>query len=91
MLPTSRCVILVPVAGAIDLGTLEASWKEHLGLLGKQVVAECHDGTYHGRLVGLSFRCIELAGPGEASLVLAPERIQHLFEAAEPERTSPYS
>ncbi len=69
-----------------DLGTLEACWKEHLGLLGKQVVAECHDANHRGRLVELSFGCVELAWPGEPLLVLAPERIQHLFEAAEPTR-----
>jgi BirA family biotin operon repressor/biotin-[acetyl-CoA-carboxylase] ligase len=67
-----------------DLGALEANWKEHLGLLGKQVVAECHDGTYRGRLRNMSFHGVELARPGEPSLVLAPERILHLWEAAEP-------
>jgi BirA family transcriptional regulator, biotin operon repressor / biotin---[acetyl-CoA-carboxylase] ligase len=70
-----------------DLGTLEASWKGHLGLLDKQVVAECHDGVYHGRLLELSFRGVELARPGEPSLMMAPERIQHLGEASEPIET----
>jgi biotin-(acetyl-CoA carboxylase) ligase len=69
-----------------DLGTLETSWKEHLGLLGKHVVAECPDATHRGRLIELSFRAVELARPGEPSLVLAPERIQHLWEDAEPIR-----
>jgi biotin-(acetyl-CoA carboxylase) ligase len=69
-----------------DLDTLETYWKEHLGLLGKHVVAECHDATHHGRLVELSFRAVELARSGMSSLVLAPERIQHLWEAAEPIR-----
>jgi BirA family biotin operon repressor/biotin-[acetyl-CoA-carboxylase] ligase len=64
-----------------DICTLEASWKEHLGLLGKQVVAECHDGNCHGRLLKLSFHGVELARFGEPSLVLAPERIQHLWDA----------
>ncbi len=45
-----------------NLGTLEASWKEHLGLLGKQVIAECHDGTYRGRLRDMSFQGVELRG-----------------------------
>jgi BirA family biotin operon repressor/biotin-[acetyl-CoA-carboxylase] ligase len=67
-----------------DFGTLEASWKEHLGLIGKHVVAECHDGNCHGRLLKLSFHEVELARFGEPSLVLAPERIQHLWEADEP-------
>jgi BirA family biotin operon repressor/biotin-[acetyl-CoA-carboxylase] ligase len=68
-----------------DLGALEANWKAHLGLLGKQVVAECHHGTYRGRLLELSFHGIELARPGEPSLVLAPERIQHVWETTEEE------
>jgi biotin-(acetyl-CoA carboxylase) ligase len=69
-----------------DLGTLEARWKERLGLLGKHVVAECAGDTLRGRLIELSFRAVELARPGEPSLVLAPERIQHLWEADEPIR-----
>lgn len=64
-----------------DLATLETRWKQHLGLLGKHVVAECHDTTHHGRLIELSFRAVELARPGMSPLVLAPERIQHLWEA----------
>jgi BirA family biotin operon repressor/biotin-[acetyl-CoA-carboxylase] ligase len=67
-----------------DLDTLEASWQEHLGLLGKQVVAECHEARHHGRLRELSFRGVALARDGQAPLLLAPERIQHLFEADEP-------
>jgi BirA family biotin operon repressor/biotin-[acetyl-CoA-carboxylase] ligase len=66
-----------------DLGTLETCWRERLGLLGKHVVAECHDATHRGRLIELSFRAVELGRPGEPSLVLAPERIQHLWEDAE--------
>lgn len=67
-----------------DLATLETCWKERLGLLGKHVVAECYDASHRGRLIELSFRAVELARPGEPSLVLAPERIQHLWEEAEP-------
>jgi BirA family biotin operon repressor/biotin-[acetyl-CoA-carboxylase] ligase len=65
------------------LDTLERRWKEHLGLLGKPVVVECPNTNYHGRLVELSFRGVELVRPEGASLVLAPERIQHLHEAAQ--------
>jgi len=61
-----------------DLGTLETHWKERLGLLGKQVVAECRDATHHGRLIEVSFRGVKLAQSGGPSLVLAPERIAHL-------------
>lgn len=66
-----------------DLAALETCWKDRLGLLGKHVVAECHDGTHYGRLIELSFRAVELARPGRQSLVLTPERIQHLGEADE--------
>ncbi len=62
---------------------LEANWTERLDLLGKQVIAECHDATYHGRLIALSFRGVRLAWPGESSLVLAPERIRHLHEVVD--------
>ena len=35
-----------------DLATLETSWKRHVGLLGRDVIAERYDGpTHHGRLV----------------------------------------
>jgi BirA family biotin operon repressor/biotin-[acetyl-CoA-carboxylase] ligase len=67
-----------------DLGTLEAKWKRHIGLLGKHVVAECHDGTHCGRLCELSFGRVKLARLGESLLTLAPERIQHLSEASDP-------
>lgn len=64
-----------------DLYTLETGWRERLGLLGKHVVAECHDATHRGRLIELSFRAVELRRPGVPSLVLSPERIRHLWEA----------
>jgi BirA family biotin operon repressor/biotin-[acetyl-CoA-carboxylase] ligase len=68
-----------------DLGTLEASWRQRLALLGKHVVAECHDAIYQGRLMELSFRGVELARPGESTRILVPERIRHLWEVAEKE------
>ncbi|HEY7308966.1 MAG TPA: biotin--[acetyl-CoA-carboxylase] ligase [Gemmataceae bacterium] len=66
-----------------DLATLEASWRQHLALLGKHVVAACHDATYHGRLMELSFSHIKLAQTAGPPLMRAPERIQHLWEAIE--------
>jgi BirA family biotin operon repressor/biotin-[acetyl-CoA-carboxylase] ligase len=65
-----------------NLDMVERRWKDHLGLLGKPVVAECPDASYRGRLIALSFRGVELARPGEPSLVLAPERIQYLYDSA---------
>jgi biotin-(acetyl-CoA carboxylase) ligase len=67
-----------------DLRTLEAYWREHLGLLGRQVIAECHDANYRGQLIELSFRGVNLVCQDTSSLVLAPERIQHLREADDP-------
>lgn len=63
-----------------DVIGLETQWKERLALLGKDVVAECHDTTHTGRLLDLSFRGVELMRPNRPSLVLAPERIQQLRE-----------
>lgn len=60
-----------------DRATLEACWKWRLGLLGKQVAAECADTTHHGRLMELGFDGVELetaAGP----VLLPPETVQHL-------------
>jgi BirA family biotin operon repressor/biotin-[acetyl-CoA-carboxylase] ligase len=66
-----------------DLKTLETCWKERLDLLDKQVVAECSDATYRGRLIDLSFRGVELELTDEPSRSLAPERIQHLWQSDE--------
>jgi BirA family biotin operon repressor/biotin-[acetyl-CoA-carboxylase] ligase len=67
-----------------DLDTLETCWKERLELLDKSVVAECHDGTYRGRLVELSFGGVVLSCTGEPPRMLAPERIQHLWDDGKP-------
>jgi BirA family biotin operon repressor/biotin-[acetyl-CoA-carboxylase] ligase len=68
-----------------DLGTLEASWRAHLGLLGQPVVAECPGATHRGRLRELTFAGAVLDRPGAAPLVLAPERILHLRRADGPD------
>jgi BirA family biotin operon repressor/biotin-[acetyl-CoA-carboxylase] ligase len=43
-----------------DLMTLEACWKWRLGLLGKNVTAECHAETHVGRLLDVSWEALEL-------------------------------
>jgi BirA family biotin operon repressor/biotin-[acetyl-CoA-carboxylase] ligase len=43
-----------------DFDTLEACWQRHLGLLGKQVVAETASQTFRGRLRGVTFDGVEL-------------------------------
>ena len=48
-----------------DLATLEACWKRHVGLLGRDVIAERYDGpTHRGRLLELGFDGVELERPG---------------------------
>jgi BirA family biotin operon repressor/biotin-[acetyl-CoA-carboxylase] ligase len=66
-----------------DLSTLETSWRERLGLLGKSVLAECQDATHHGRLIELSFRSVALDRALGPSLILIPERIRQLSQAAD--------
>jgi BirA family biotin operon repressor/biotin-[acetyl-CoA-carboxylase] ligase len=61
-----------------DLAGLEACWKWHLGLLGQQVVAQCHEGSYHGRLLDVGFAGIEIDRPGQGHLVLRPEGVRQL-------------
>lgn len=61
-----------------DLETLEACWKWHLGLLGREVTAECHDGIIQGRLRELTFAGVELERAGAAPITLLPEKVLHL-------------
>jgi BirA family biotin operon repressor/biotin-[acetyl-CoA-carboxylase] ligase len=68
-----------------DLATLEASWKGHLGLLGRPVLAEGHDGSSRrGRLLELGFDGIVLEESGSAPLVLPPEKVRHLHPGGPP-------
>jgi BirA family biotin operon repressor/biotin-[acetyl-CoA-carboxylase] ligase len=62
-----------------EWGALEACWKWHVGLLGKEVVVEGVDGTYRGRLRDMTFDGVHLDRPGAAPLFLRPERILHLW------------
>jgi hypothetical protein len=66
-----------------DRATLEASWKWHLGLLGRQVRARCLDGTEQGRLVELAFDGARLRRPDGAEVVLAPESVLNLDEVGD--------
>jgi BirA family biotin operon repressor/biotin-[acetyl-CoA-carboxylase] ligase len=61
-----------------DLATLEACWKWHLGLLGKDVRAECLDGERRGRLLEIAFDGIVLRQAG-GERVIPPESVQHLL------------
>ena len=61
-----------------ELATLEECWKWHLGLLGKEVRAECLDGEQYGRLLEVAFDGVVLGQP-DGERVLPPECIQHLL------------
>ncbi len=60
-----------------DLNTLEACWKWHVGLLGRQVLVECPDQTLTGRLLEMGFAGLQLQTE-EGLHCLPPERVQHL-------------
>ena len=64
-----------------DLATLEACWKWRLGLLGKPVLAECHNGTHSGRLRELAFDGLLLEPPQGEPIHLQPESVRHLRPA----------
>jgi BirA family biotin operon repressor/biotin-[acetyl-CoA-carboxylase] ligase len=61
-----------------EVGLLEACWRERLGLLGRTVTAECHDGDVSGRLLELGFAGVVLEQQGGIMRRLAPETIRHL-------------
>jgi len=61
-----------------DLAGLEACWKWHLGLLGKQVAVDCPDGRHWGRLRELNLEFVELEKDGFGLTRLMPEVIQHI-------------
>ena len=58
---------------------VEADWKWRIGLLGRPVIAERHDGTsVSGRLMDMSFVGIEIATDHGAIEVLTPETVKQL-------------
>jgi BirA family biotin operon repressor/biotin-[acetyl-CoA-carboxylase] ligase len=60
-----------------DLHTLESCWTWRLGLFGKQVIAECHDGHHQGRLIELGWDGVVLES-SEETVRLQPEVVRHL-------------
>lgn len=62
-----------------NLGTLEARWKWHSGLLGKTVVVECHDTELRGRLIDMTWDAVVLQIEGNERL-LRPEMVRHVRE-----------
>jgi BirA family biotin operon repressor/biotin-[acetyl-CoA-carboxylase] ligase len=61
-----------------DLNTLEACWKWRLGLLGKQVTAQCSDSSQVGRLVDVTWQGLVLEQEGGVLCRLVPEAIRQL-------------
>src|SRR5262249_13163195 len=60
---------------------LEACWKWRLGLLGRDVAAECFDGAVHrGRLVEISFEQMVIKRVGGSVANLGPETVKVLSE-----------
>ena len=60
-----------------DVESLEAAWRDHLGLLGELVVIETADGTSHcGQLRALSFAGLEYVTQDGTISRLAPEAVR---------------
>lgn len=61
-----------------NLDTLEGRWQKRIGLVGEQVLAECHDGTYCGQLREIAWTGLELAVEGSKTFRIPPEAVRHL-------------
>ena len=64
-----------------DFDFLEKSWKRRIRLLGKQVLVECHDRVYRGRLRDLGWDGLILEGEDGQAVHLLPESVRHLLQA----------
>jgi BirA family biotin operon repressor/biotin-[acetyl-CoA-carboxylase] ligase len=65
-----------------NFAKVETDWRSHTGLLGKDVVVECYEGTYRGRLRELAWEGLQLEVPGKAPLRLVPEAVKHVTAAS---------
>jgi BirA family biotin operon repressor/biotin-[acetyl-CoA-carboxylase] ligase len=63
-----------------DAQTLEEAWQERIGLLGRRVVAERHDGLYRGRLLVMSWAGITFELDTGERREFLPETVRHLRE-----------
>jgi hypothetical protein len=61
-----------------DWNTLETCWRERIGLIGKDVIVECADSSYEGRLVDVTFQRLELDQREVGTTLLLPEMVKHL-------------
>jgi BirA family biotin operon repressor/biotin-[acetyl-CoA-carboxylase] ligase len=62
-----------------DATTLEALWKQRLGLVGKQVAVELADRQTEGRLLDVTWEGIVLEESGEI-VQIVPELVRHMEE-----------
>ncbi len=61
-----------------DFSELEESWSGGLRLMGRDVIAECHDGERRGIVERLSFDGVALRTAGGGVILLQPETIRHI-------------
>ncbi len=66
-----------------DLAALESCWKWRTGLLGRQVIVECQDGMYHGRLRELAWEGLELEVEDGETQQFQPEAVKHITRLAQ--------
>jgi len=63
-----------------DVATLEARWKWRVGLLGRNVCAECQEARHTGRLLEMAWDGLVIERGGEL-MHLQPEVVRHLEPA----------
>lgn len=61
-----------------DFDSLEATWKQRLGLLGRDVLVETGTARHHGRLFDVTFDAVELEAGGAQPLRLLPEAVRQI-------------
>jgi BirA family biotin operon repressor/biotin-[acetyl-CoA-carboxylase] ligase len=63
-----------------DLETLLARWQGRIGLVGTQVLVQCHDAVHRGRLRDLTWAGLDLEQATGAIVQLLPESVRHVRE-----------
>ena len=61
-----------------DFGTLEATWKQRLGLLGESVLVETTSAQHRGHLLDVTFNALLLDVGAEKPLQLVPEKVRQI-------------
>lgn len=62
-----------------DFSALESSWKQGLGLMGKEALIETHQGTLQGRIEEVSLSDIQIKHADGSVKAYLPEQIRHMF------------